>query len=66
MAAHSSLLCADYVNLSALPAIHDFCYQEGSKTWITGTSPVMTVNVERASPSEKALIAELSAMNAGM
>jgi hypothetical protein len=35
-----------------------------SKTWIAGTSPVMTPNVHQ--PGEKALIAEPAAMNAGM
>jgi hypothetical protein len=28
------------------PAIHVFVSRQESKTWITGTSPVMTVGVE--------------------
>ena len=42
MAGHSSLLCADYVNLSALPAIHVFLAATLVETWMPGTSSAKT------------------------
>src|SRR5207302_5898729 len=36
MAGHSSLLRADYVNLSALPAIHAFPCLFQARTWMPG------------------------------
>jgi hypothetical protein len=43
MPGHSSLLCADCVNLSAMPGIHVFLSQEFKrKTWMAGTSSAKT------------------------
>jgi hypothetical protein len=41
MPGHSSLLCADGVNLAAMPGIHVFL-SDAAKTWMAGTSPAMT------------------------
>jgi hypothetical protein len=46
MAGHSSLPCADYVNLPAIPAIHVFLRsQSDSETWKSGARPGMTENI---------------------
>src|SRR5260370_17001150 len=42
MPGHSSLPCADCVNLSAMPGIHVFLICWRQKTWMAGTSPAMT------------------------
>ncbi len=40
---HSRLLCADCVNLSAMPGIHVFLVEPmRKKTWMAGSSPAMT------------------------
>jgi hypothetical protein len=41
MPGHSSLPCADYVYLSALPGIHVYLILTQDKTWMAGTSPAM-------------------------
>src|SRR4029453_8816567 len=42
MAGHRRLPCADYVNLSALPAIHLLFRRMVLKTWMPGTSSAKT------------------------
>jgi uncharacterized protein len=65
MPGHSSLPCADYVHLSALPGIHVLL--GAVKTWMAGTSPAMTENVALSVVSQSilnvagvALVADIS------